>query len=217
MNFVDYTGRRYGNLVVIKRGDRNKKRNLYEWICKCDCGTIKPIIGSDLRNGNSTSCGCMSSRKKIGEINKTHGLAKTRFYKIWCGMKTRCYNKNEKSYAYYGAKGITVCDKWHIFDNFYNDMFSTYSDDLTLERINVRGNYSPDNCTWITKQEQSLNKTDSFIVDYKGKKISLVKLCYENEIKNYKQIKRRITQYGWDIEKALTTPIKQFKKNSNII
>lgn len=135
MYFVDYTGRRYGKLVVLERGIRNSSRKLYEWICQCDCGNIKSVIGKDLREGNTTSCGCMSSRTSEHNATKTHGISHTPIYNVWCGMKARCNNPHVKSYQDYGAKGTSVCERWLNFENFYEDMGDSYQ-----KRINHRSN-----------------------------------------------------------------------------
>jgi hypothetical protein len=206
MYFVDYTGRRYGNLVVLQRGSRNEKRKLYSWICKCDCGNIKEIIGADLRNGNTLSCGCLSSRTSEHNATKTHGLSKSLIYNVYRSMLDRCNNESTKSYKDYGARGISVCNEWLTFEGFYSDMGESYKQGLTIERINYDGNYCKDNCIWIPKRDQGLNKRNNKMVTYNGELVALVKICREKNL-NCKTIKHRLNR-GWDIEKALSTPIK---------
>lgn len=206
MYFVDYTGRRYGKLVVLERGERNEKRKLYSWICQCDCGNTATVIGADLRNGNTISCGCMSSRKVAGDRTRTHGLAHKPIYNVWCAMRNRCQNTNQKSYKDYGAKGIRVCDKWQTFEGFYEDMGSTYKEGLTIERKDLTGNYCLENCEWITKEQQALNKSNLVTITYKGVTAPLVIFCNEMNLKSrtvYFRLRR-----GWSVEKALETPMK---------
>lgn len=208
MNFVDYTGRRYGKLLVLKRGTRNEKRGLYSWVCKCDCGNVKEVIGADLRNGNTNSCGCMSSRNFAGERTKTHGMSSTKIYNVWCSMLRRCNNPNTKSYKDYGARGINVCAKWTTFEGFYEDMGTSYKEGLTIERIDPNGDYCKENCKWITKPEQALNKTNVMTVTYKGETGPLKTICRKHDL-NYMAIYKRIKYRGWNVEKALHTPIQE--------
>lgn len=135
------------------------------WNCTCECGYEQIIEGSRLKNGYTKSCGC-----KVAEISRiretTHGMAKTPLHKIWLGMKNRCYNSNTISYRNYGGRGIKLCERWvNSFENFYSDMSETYKFGLTIERKEVDKDYSPDNCTWIPKAEQSRNRTNTIWVD----------------------------------------------------
>lgn len=209
MYFVDYTGRRYGKLVVLERGERNEKRKLYSWICQCDCGNKATVIGADLRNGGTTSCGCMSSRNFGGDRNRTHGLTQTPIYNVWCAMRNRCQNHNQKSYKDYGAKGITVCDKWQNFEGFYEDMGESYKEGLTIERIKLHVGYCKENCTWITKDEQALNKSNVIMVTYNGETLPLITVCRQLNLKP-RSIYYRLRR-GWSVEKALNTPVKETK------
>lgn len=141
--------KKFGKLTVIKfkEIDKNKKAI---WYCQCECGKIIATSTHNLKSGNTTSCGC--SRIKYKQLDE-------RLYRIWAGMKTRCLNKNKKEYKNYGGRGIVICDEWLEYKNFYVwAMTNGYKNNLTIERINVNGNYEPNNCTWITIQEQQLNK-----------------------------------------------------------
>lgn len=163
MYFVDMTGERYGKLVVLKRGKRNDKRGLYEWICQCDCGNIKSVVGKDMKNGNTNSCGCMSSRNFAGERTKTHGMSNDKLYNVWRSMKSRCTLPSQKSYKDYGGRGITVCEEWvNDFVCFYEwSVDNGYKDGLTIDRIDNDGNYEPTNCKWSTRTEQQKNKRNT--------------------------------------------------------
>ena len=152
-------GKRFGKLTVIEESPI-RKGSFVHWICKCDCGNIThPIKGTSLRDGTTKSCGCLANEPK----NIIHGQGGTRLYVIWDNMNQRCRNPKRKEYKNYGGRGITVCDEWKgKFLPFYEWAISHgYSDDLTIERIDVNGNYEPSNCRWITIQEQQKNRRNT--------------------------------------------------------
>ena len=136
--------------------------------CSCICGNVITVTTYAFVNENAKSCGCYNIEKTI-ERNKTHDMSKTRIYKIWKGMKRRCYAKNCKAFPDYGGRGIEICKKWHDFENFYNDMFENYNDKLTIERIDTNKNYCKENCRWASKQEQAFNTRKSVEYFYDGK------------------------------------------------
>jgi hypothetical protein len=129
-----------------------------------------------------------------------------RLWRIWNGMKRRCLRPNEPRYKDYGGRGITLAQEWLNFDNFAEWALSHgYTDELTIERIDVDGNYCPENCKWITRLEQCKNKRDTLWVMYHGKKVRLQDLA-ETAVVSYDTVHDRIYKRGWDIERALTTP-----------
>lgn len=136
-----------------------------------------------------------------------HGLSKHRVHKIWTSMMTRCYNPNSIGYKkHYGSKGIRVCDKWHTFINFYNDVIGTYRDGLTIDRFpNKEGNYQPDNFRWVTPKEQTRNVSCNIIVEYDGLKMCVGELCERTGLP-YTYLYGRIVTRGWSVQKALETP-----------
>lgn len=153
---LDLVGQTYGRLTVIEfagtrrtTGGESKR----SWLCRCSCGKETTVDIGLLRSGNTTSCGCYKTEQQT-----SHGKYKTREYKIWTDMKTRCINVDHKSYDHYGGRGIGYQDSWELFENFWTDMQEGYADNLTLERIDVNGNYCKDNCTWATKQTQARNR-----------------------------------------------------------
>ncbi|TYR75544.1 hypothetical protein FZC79_10255 [Rossellomorea vietnamensis] len=164
---VDISGARYSRLKVIKLHEKVKDRGA-RWLCKCDCGTETISWAWELKNGKKKSCGCFN--KEIVKQQKTrlsHGLSKTRFYRIWFAMKRRCTeSKNELFKKYYIDRGITVCEEWLTFENFKRDMYSCYLEHIekhsekntSIDRINNDLGYTKENCRWATNEVQNQNR-----------------------------------------------------------
>ena len=171
MGLIDIRGQKFGKLEVIERAgsDKHKKAT---WLCRCDCGRETIVNGSDLRSGNTKSCGCTKADIAIvqAENNKTHGMRNSRLYTIWRGMKSRCYNQNHRYYKHYGGRGITVCDEWrNDFKPFMEWALSNgYQDNLTIDRIETNGNYEPSNCRWATETEQKNNMRNNRTIEFNG-------------------------------------------------
>lgn len=163
-NFKDRTGERYGRLVVVeyagfKTQPSGQRKTL--WKCVCDCGNEHTVMADTLNSGNGKSCGCLA-KELLSQRKKTHGMRDTPTYKTWCSMRERCYNPKHKAWKTHGAKGITVCDRWNpkaggSFENFYEDM-GERPDGTSIDRIDVHGNYTPENCRWADAYTQAYNK-----------------------------------------------------------
>lgn len=166
-------GETFGRLTVISLKGLDKHHSRL-WECKCTCGKTSYVRSADLMSGKVVSCGCYS-RDMARERATKHLMCDSRLYCIYNNMKTRCYRKNAKHYSNYGGRGITICDEWREdFSNFVKwASASGYSDDLTIERVDVNKGYSPDNCTWIPLNKQAINRTTTHYVTYKGTKMPL--------------------------------------------
>ena len=153
---IDITGQQFGRLTAIRSF---KKNNQLLWVCRCSCGNEIFYPAGRLRWGDIKSCGCLRTERiiQIGRKNKTHGLSKTRLSRIFDGMRKRCYRPNNKDYMHYGGKGVKIFSEWMKNRAYFYEwaMKNGYDDDLTIDRINPSGNYSPENCRWITLSENS--------------------------------------------------------------
>ena len=202
---IDMLGQKFGRLTVIKYS-HFEKRNHY-WLCKCDCGKEKIVRRSRLLDGNTKSCGCLRD-----EGNVKHGVwsRDKRLYKSWNTMIQRCENIKNTHFVDYGGRGIKVCDKWHnpvVFEKWALE--NGYKKGLTIERIDVNGNYCPENCKWASMKEQCRNKRNTHFITING-----VKKCLADWLKYFNIsngcFHRRI-EFGWDEITALKTPSKRRK------
>lgn len=165
----DMTGQVFGNLTVIGRTGSKVGANgakYATWLCQCACGNQKEIIGVSLRDGNTTSCGCLKGYKK-------HGMANERIYHIHAGIKQRCNNSKDTAHENYYDKGIKVCEEWsdkeNGFTNFYEwSLKNGYAESLTIDRIDYKGNYSPENCRWVDMVVQANNRENNHTVTING-------------------------------------------------
>lgn len=213
--YEDLTGKRFGRWTVLRESGIKVEPNgkhLRFWVCRCDCGTVREVYQRRLKNGKSLSCGCYKN-EVTAQFSTKHGLYKSRIYKIWHGMKKRCYLPSMPTYKHYGGRGITVCEEWlgnNGLQNFYDwAMANGYTDDLTIDRIDVNGNYEPNNCRWVTMKVQANNKRNNRYLEVDGDTVTMSELSEASGIP-YSSLWRRIEK-GMDIKEASLTPIDESK------
>lgn len=196
----DLRGQRFERLYAIEKVVIN--HNTY-WKCQCDCGNIAYAGTSKLLKGKVKSCGCYKREKE--KLPKKHGLRRARIYAVYYNMLGRCKNPSAMGYKNYGERGITVCDEWkNSFEIFYKwAMENGYTDELTIERIDVNGNYEPSNCCWVTRKQQMNNKTTSHFLTYKGETHTMAEWSEITGI-NYGTLSSRINKLHWSVEDSLT-------------
>ena len=200
-------GQKFGLLTVIELDHPVQKINekgqkdgiLYYYKCLCECGQEKIVNGFYLLGNRVKSCGCLKHKG----THFTHGLGKPDTFSHWVNMKTRCLNKNNVKYKNYGGRGITICDEWLSFENFhYWTINNGFNKDLTLERIDVNGNYEPSNCTWITMEQQAKNKRNSKIITYNGLTMNVAE--WSKYLGLGRETVRERLKNGWSIKDALS-------------
>lgn len=207
MKKINFIGRKSGFLTVVDINYTKKPRYNTILICLCKCGKIVKIDRSTFVRGRCKSCGCYREDKyKSGGMCNKHNMSKTRIYRIWGKMKRRCKNKDNKNY---GGRDIKVCIEWkNNFVNFYNWAIKNgYKDNLTIDRIDVNGNYCPENCRWATVKEQANNRRNNCFVFYNGHNFTVLELAEKHGIKRVTLAQR--LKSGWDIERALKIPSRK--------
>ncbi|CQD26169.1 hypothetical protein ACYJ80_06790 [Staphylococcus capitis] len=170
----DKTGQRFGRLVV-KEIDLNKASRKTFWICECDCGNVVSIRSDTL--GSTKSCGCLKKEQDFKNLQlkdkQLHGLTNHPAYTRWNAMMQRCYRANSERYPRYGGRGIKVCDEWHDVKTFIKWAEENgFSEELSIERIDLNGDYEPSNCKWIPLEEQRWNTSYNVWYEYKGLRLT---------------------------------------------
>lgn len=189
-------GEKFGKLTVVEKigtkGDKNKTRQT--WLCKCECGGDRIVDTDSLKSGKTTSCGCR---------NKTHGMSQTRLYRIWSKMKQRTLNPKNNRYSNYGGRGIAICDEWLTFDSFKEwALLNGYSDDLSIDRIDVNGNYEPSNCRWTDNLTQANNKRTNVYYTHNGETLTFTQWCRKLNI-DKEMARNKIRHHNYTIGQAL--------------
>lgn len=195
----DLTGQRFGALIILGIGEKRRNTTGAWWVCKCDCGNQKSLPSSDLVAGKINSCGCLH-RFLTSSLLQKHGKTRTRVYRIWQAMRTRCGNPNSPSYDRYGGRGIRVCERWSSFQNFYEDMGDP-PDGASIERADNNGPYCLENCRWATKLEQANNTSANVIITYDGR--SMTRSQWERELGLGKTTLRGRLNSGKTLEQAM--------------
>jgi hypothetical protein len=183
--FVDHSGKKVGRLLVMYRIPKKPGDKNVFWHCQCDCGSTTVAAGANL--GKTTfSCGCLAKDTaanilKGNTYTRTHNMSKTTEYRIWSKMLQRCYNPRNHKYHIYGARGISICDRWKdSFESFYIDMGARPSSAHSIDRIDNNGNYEPGNCRWATNREQMRNTRANNFIEIEG--ISLCVLDWTKKL-----------------------------------
>lgn len=206
---IDITGNKYGRLTAIKESYKTKSDTY--WLCKCDCGNYKNVRKCNLTGNVTFSCGCLQ-KEAVSKVLKTHGKSKTKIYKVWASMNQRCTNESYSEYKCYGGKGISVCNDWKKFENFYKwaiengykESCEKYS--ISIDRINTNENYCPENCRFVNYKIQGRNKTNNHLININGNIKPLSEWCEIYNI-NSSTVRNRIAR-GWGEIKALTSPVE---------
>lgn len=164
----DLAGKIFGHWTVIKRAENNKHGSA-QWLCRCECGKERVVRAQGLKNGSSKSCGCHKN-----DYNRTHGGKGTRLYECWRHMRYRCENPKNQAYGDYGGRGISVCKDWHDFEKFKQwALANGYEDSLTIDRIDVDGDYEPNNCRWVGSKVQMNNRRNTRHYEIDGENLTL--------------------------------------------
>lgn len=204
---IDLRGRQFGKLFVVEPGPRRGKGRAVSWICRCDCGSQHVVTTGNLTGGSVKSCGC-HKRAVTARRNLKHGAAprqsRSAEYNSWAAMRQRCCNPNSTKYPLYGAKGISVCDRWSDFAAFLADMGPKPAPDFTLERKDRSGNYEPENVIWADRDTQANNRSNNRIIEYGGHRGTLAQWARLLGL-SYSALQTRLDR-GWSLESALRGP-----------
>lgn len=214
--FVDLRGRRYGMLTVEEYVGISKKAA--HWRCRCDCGRTSHPTSQSLTDGRSRSCGCQQkiatsrAKRQHGHTSNDIDRRYTPEYTCWLRMKSRCYNEKDKSYKRYGARGITVCDRWlhgedskSGFECFFEDMGYKPTDSHSIDRKDNDLGYSKGNCRWAVQSVQQRNRRDTIRVQVGTWEMDLASACEYLGLK-YNLVRDRM-QRGWNWDRASTEPV----------
>jgi hypothetical protein len=205
---IDFTGRRFSRLLV-DGGPTMIKRRTY-WMCVCDCGNRKSVEAHNLKMGRIRSCGCFL-RQRAAQTKRTHGMTRTAEWRTWAKMKERCLVSSAVGFKHYGGRGITICERWLKFENFFLDLGEKPSPSHSLGRIDNNGNYEPLNCRWETWAQQQNNRRNNLLLTKGGETATLQQWARKLGVRR-ETIKRRL-ELGWGEERALCTPPRK-QKNS---
>jgi hypothetical protein len=199
---ITHDGMKFGRLTVVSAGGKGCNKS----VCLCICGQKKAYYNGNLTSGRTQSCGCLwleviKNQKRAIK----HNMSNSQEYKIYSGMKMRCSNKKHKEYKRYGGRGIKVCERWETsFENFFTDM-GERPKGMSLDRIDVNGNYCKENCRWATSYEQNNNKRNNVRITFNGKTMTAGQ--WSNELGFKKSVLTERIKRGWSIERAISEPL----------
>lgn len=207
MATLDLRGQRFGKLTAIEpTGEKSKSGHNWIWLCRCECGNYKKVNTGNLRSGQTISCGC-HRKERMGKLNLSHGGRQERLYLVWMDMRRRCRDEKDLEYHNYGGRGISVCREWESYENFrkwakeqgYDE--SAAQGKCTLDRINVNGNYCPENCRFVDMKVQNNNRRNNLLLEYRGRVQTAAQ--WERELGFGKGVVASRIRRGWSVEKAL--------------
>lgn len=163
---IDVRGKTFGRLTALFESGRSRREIL--WRCRCSCGTEVDVRSYSLRRGLTVSCGCAKlESQQRNKFKPRHGMSETQTHAVWLSMRQRCRNPRSTAYLNYGGRGISVCERWESFENFLADM-GERPPAMELDRIDVNGNYTPENCRWATLTQQARNTRKTVRVEFRG-------------------------------------------------
>jgi len=209
---IDLTGQVFGRLTVVGFAGIGSNRSA-RWECICLCGAVVVINSATLRNGRTQSCGCYH-KQLLRERNTLHGLCKSTEYGSWSNMRKRCNRPNDPQYADYGGRGITVCEEWESFENFYKDMGPKPTPKHSIDRIDNDGNYCKDNCRWATQKQQNTNQRSNKRLSFNGETLTISEWADRLGI-SVSTLHSRL-RLGWDAHRVLSTPSKEQRKRLSL-
>lgn len=202
-SLADIAGHRFGKLVAVLPVAMTKSGAV--WLFQCDCGEEKQVRLGNVRNGHTSSCGCLH-RQKAKEANTTHNMSRTAVYKVWAAMVGRCCNPDDAGYPHYGGRGINVAQRWReSFAAFIEDMGPRPTANHSIERLDNDGNYEPGNCVWLVQKEQGQNTRRVRRFRFRGSHLTIRQLSLQYGIP-HRSLLRRIDA-GWPIERAVLEPL----------
>lgn len=199
---MEMIGKKFGRMTVLKSAP---SRGYRMFLCRCDCGAEKEAIGTHLVRGLIVSCGC-AKRERIKQLNLRTGESRTKAHEVWWNMRSRCEWPKHKYFARYGGRGIKVCDRWHDFANFLEDMGQP-PPGHRLERLDNDGEYAPWNCVWVDAQAQANNRSSNRVVEFDGKTMTLAEWGRDTGLGRTLEARLR---HGWSVERALTEPLRRW-------
>lgn len=217
MAALNLTGRRFGRLVALERGE-NSKAGKSRWLCQCDCGSAPTlVIGGNLQSGISTSCGCVRKERALA-ATMSHGHTRGRkispSYNTWRGMISRCGNPSDKSYPYYGGRGVTVCDRWQSFESFLEDMGDRPAGS-EIDRKDNSGPYEKENCHWVTRQQNGRNRRSNRIISTPSGDMLLCEAAELSGINSATLLQR--ADRGWPAEKMFDKERRLHRQKERVI
>ncbi len=223
---VDLIGERYGRLTVIaKSGQEKEKHRRSLWLCECDCGKQKIVTTDHLKSGSTKSCGCLKREVATAQIleysaqnpgaRRTHGATGKKIYWAYQHMMERCYSPQSERFISYGARGICVCDEWKNNPKAFVDwsLSNGFEEDLTLDRINVNGDYCPENCRWVSWDVQANNKRSSVYVNVRGEKLTLAQVAQKYGLRKGTVWWRH--HHGWEDEDLIKPLRGNYSENQS--